>query len=436
MCISNTQYLVLVMQYIYNAAMDLFKILGDQNRMFKRDRSLNERAVLGKMQTYLKAKETVLVTGIRRCGKSSLLKLLADTHLKGRYFYVNFDDERLSGLRVEDLQSVYESALQVLGSEQPRYALLDEVQEITGWEKWVNRLCEMEGLKIWVTGSNAQLLSGEMASSLTGRYLPLSLRPFSFAEYLSAVRVKLSYKSTPEKVRIKASFDDYLRYGGMPEVFKQQSLLLAQEYYANILQRDIATRLKLRKTNELKALSKFCMLHTACLHSHNSLAKGFGLKSSHTVQKILASLDAAYLTERSLLYTRSLKQQARNPFKLYAVDHAMARSLSTPGAEMDGRLLETVVFNECRNRGLEVFYWKAPSAELDIYIPDQKLAIQVSWTLRQTETRTRELGSLFKAMEYLKLKQGLILTYDDAKQAIRQDGKTVHILPVWQWLLG
>ncbi len=416
--------------------MDLLKTLDDQNQIFRRSRSLVSRAALGDMQKYLKLKETVLITGIRRCGKSSLLKLIADAYLNGSYFYVNFDDERLGGLRMEDLQSVYENALQALGTQSPRYALLDEVQEIKGWEKWVNRLCEMEGLKIFVTGSNAQLLSGEMASSLTGRYLPLSLRPFSFAEYLGALKIKTTHKSTHEKLSIKRAFDDYLRYGGFPEVFKQQSLPLVQEYYAHILQKDIAARLKLRKVSELKELAKFCMLHTACLHSHNSLAKAFGLKSSHTAQKILASMDAAYLTERIWLYTRSLKQQARNPFKLYATDHGMVRSLGTPGIEMDGRLLETMVFNECRRRGHEVYYWKAPAAEVDIYIPGRKEAIQVSWTLRQPQTREREVGSLMLAMQQLKLKQGLILTYDDPTEKLVQDGKTIRILATREWMLG
>lgn len=416
--------------------MDISKILIDQKANFQDTQALVSRSVLDHFQPYLKYKQSILVSGVRRCGKSSLLKLIYQRHYKGQpFFYINFDDERLAHIRLADLSRIYEEVLAQSAPVKPIVAFLDEIQEITGWEKWVNRLSEMEHIKVYVTGSNASLLSGEMASSLTGRYLPINLRPFSFTEVLGLSGIKASTGGTAGQAQIRKHFAEYLNFGGFPEIVNSKSLLVAQEYYANILHRDIASRLKLRKTQTLRNMAQFVLSHSSCLHTYRQLAKGFELKSDHTAEKYIASLENAFIIERSPLWSRSLKQQIRNPFKIYAIDPVFARAVSVSGDEMLGRLLETIVYGECRRRGHQTYYWKNPSAEVDIYLADQKQLIQVSYTVQHAGTRQREISSLIKGMEQLKIKSGLILTNSDPTESIQVGTHRIKILPAWQWCL-
>jgi hypothetical protein len=375
-----------------------------------------------------------VITGARRSGKSVLGRLA----LAGRDFaYVNFDDERLVSIRSRDLQRVQAATAALWPS--ARILFMDEVQNVAGWELFVARL-QRAGYNLVITGSNSKLLSKELATHLTGRYLAIELFPFSFAEVVRA-RGLASPRSTRERGRVAGLFDDYAREGGFPEMtLSGYSAPYLRELHDKIVTRDIAARYRVKYYRTLKEISLYCFSHPATRLTYNSVQRTFGLRSVHTAQSYLHYLEEAYLIFLVEPFAFKVREQRKQARKLYTIDNGLTTALSAKLSQDRGALLENLVFQELRRRGRDVFTWSQPDAEVDFLIrEDRRVAglVQVCAALDTPDTVVREYRALHKAAAATRCNDLLLLTRDGRAppKALVPKGPKVAVQPLWQWLL-
>ena len=377
----------------------------------------------------------VVISGIRRCGKSTLLQAIRAKN-KEQDYYLNFDDERLIHFKVEDFQLLLELFGERYGKQKTFY--FDEIQNITGWERFVRRLHDY-GNKVYITGSNASMLSKELGTHLTGRYQQIELYPFSFLEYLKLNEIDihvLDHFNTDDKVVIKAAFNDYFKSGGFPAFLKSKNTEYLKSLYESVLYRDVMVRNGITSEQELLELMFFVTSNTSKLISYNSLAKVIGVKNATTVKQYLGYLQDAYMLSLVPKYDVSVKKQLHNPKKVYGIDLGLMRQLSFQHSDDQGRLLENLVFLELK-RQTKTVYYHHNKLECDFVIKEKNSitqAIQICWTMHDNETKQREINGLLDAMTTYQLKEGLILTEDES-DSISIDDKKINIMPVWLWLL-
>ena len=403
-------------------------VVSDQNALFKNREFYLKREIPG---DYLKTKKIFIITGIRRCGKSTLLKQLADNY--PNFYYFNFEDERLLEFTSEDFNSLLEVFMEIYGEQ--KVIFFDEIQYVAGWEKFVSRLFK-EGYKVFITGSSANLLSRELATALTGRHLKTELYPFSFKEFLQYS--KISYQNinlTMTRAKIKKQFKLYLEYGGFPEIVISRDKNELRQLYQDVIIKDLLVRFKIKEDKAFRELVLYLISNIGTAVSFNNLKKTLGFKSVTSVQNYLSFLEEAYLVFSLPKYDYSLRKQIINDRKIYGIDPGMIREVSFRFSENSGRFLENLVFLELKRRGREIYYYK-DKRECDFLLREGlkiKSAIQVTQSL-SSENRERELGGLLAAVKEYKLHQGLILTFDQAEEIIIDKVK-ITLKPVWQWLL-
>ena len=408
-------------------------VIKDQLLEFEALQDTVPRTVFPKMMSYQGA-SAVVVKGIRRCGKSTLLKQLMTTRHPNDFWYFNFDDERLTGFSSDDFQPLMETLLELYGKKQ--YLCFDEIQNIKGWELFVNRMLR-QGYKTFITGSNAHLLSRELGTHLTGRHIDIELYPFSFTEYLKARRIDVPKKrmySTEEKALLSKHFKHYLESGGMPEavVFSNEAML--PQVVNDILQRDIVNRYNIRKPSELKTVVKFLIANTASPITYRSIRHNFMIQSANTVQKYIEYAEETYLVFTVRRFEKKLKQFDKNPKKIYCVDNGIITKTSSAIYERQGALLENTVAVHLKRLGKEFYYYRGKNGgECDFVIPDGKQVLQVCYELRD-DNKERELKGVSEALELLSAKQGYLLTLGQEDQIIRKNRK-ILVQPVWQWLV-
>jgi len=377
----------------------------------------------------------VVISGIRRCGKSTLLQAIRAKN-KEQDYYINFDDDRLIQFKVDDFQMLLELFGERYGKQTTFY--FDEIQNISGWERFVRRLHDY-GDKVYITGSNASMLSKELGTHLTGRYQQVELYPFSFLEYLALNQIEpssLDRFNTDDKALLKASFNDYFKLGGFPAFLKSKHPEYLKSLYESVLYRDVMVRNGITNEQELLELMFFVTSNTSKLISYNSLAKVIGVKNATTVKQYLGFLQDAYMLSLVSKYDTSLKKQLHNPKKVYGIDLGLMRQLSFQHSENQGRLLENLVFLELKRQSKTVYYHHH-KGECDFVIKEKNSiteVIQVCWSLYDAKTKQREINGLLEAMSAYQLKEGLILTEDESDQ-LTIDGKIINIMPVWLWLL-
>lgn len=376
-----------------------------------------------------------VIMGVRRCGKS----ILAHQSMRPKeYGYVNFDDERLVGARKEDLNTF----LEVLQEITPglKYLLLDEAQNIDGWELFVNRL-KRSRYAVTVTGSNAKLLSKDLATHLTGRHFSIELYPFSFIEFLSYKNVAVSEKDlylTEKRALINRLLDEYLLDGGFPEIFhleaKQQYL---RELFDKIITRDIVLRYKIKHVRTLKEVALYAISNFGSRITYNKIKNIFDIKSVHTAKNYLSYLEETYLVFQLEPFSFKFKEQIKQPRKVYCVDTGLISAL-VPKTTIDyGKIMENAVFLDLKRRENEVFYYSDPACEVDFLVREgTKIVelIQVCRSLKNEETRKREVGALLKASHALKCSHLRIITADQEEEQTA-GGKKIKIVPLWKWLL-
>lgn len=386
----------------------------------------------------LNSKLAQVVIGVRRSGKSTLcfnaLKK-AGVH----YAYANFDDERLEELETKDLDNVLQTLYKIYGKFD--YLFLDEIQNIDGWPLFVNRLLRQK-IHIIITGSNAKLLSTELATHLTGRHHKIELFPFSFKDWCSIKEVDYTRLTTKNKGLLSKAYEEYFRQGGFPELISGEEN--PKEYIStlidNIISQDIKKRYKIRNIDALKRLAHHILNETPTLIVKETLQNIIGIKSERTLGNYLMYLNQTYLISTICKYSSRSRERARNE-KSYAIDVAfMDKRENAFSGENLGWRLETIVYLELlrRKAGTEndIYYYQGRSAEADFVVCDgnKTLAIyQVSYDISNGKTRKREIKGCIAVAKATKC-DNLFLITDHESEIIEEDGYTIQVVPVWEWL--
>jgi uncharacterized protein len=385
----------------------------------------------------VESESVVVISGVRRCGKSTLIHQIRESRTE-RDYYLNFDDERLIAFTVEHFQLLQETFVELFGEQRIWY--FDEIQSVPGWERFVRRLHDL-GHKVFVTGSNATMLSRELGTHLTGRFIPLELFPFSFAEYLRFRKVPYSSRDrykTESRAAILRHFNDFSVQGGFPTFLKDGQTSYLTALFESIIYRDVMVRNKLTNEKEILELVHYLASNTAKLSSYNALARISTLRHPTTIKNYLSFLEDAYLLFQVNKYDPSLRKQIQNPKKIYFIDNAIIRKVGFMFSEESGRLLENLIFVELRRRGHEVFYHHG-RGECDFVLRQGmriSQAIQVCDRMENPETLERELAGLAEAMNAYDLPQGTLILRDaPEKQIDLGTGKTVRQVPAWKWIL-
>lgn len=392
-----------------------------------------ERTLFHRVAEALDDNRVLILAGIRRCGKSTLLSQLMQS--RTGYCYVNFEDERLLSFRAEDFSMLDEVLIEVYGPCGTYF--FDEVQNVEKFETFVRRLQD-SGKKVVITGSNASLLSREFGTRLTGRYKLFEVYPFSFPEFLRLRKIVVSRDSlyiAEEKVNLIRAFGQYVECGGMPEYLRNNDPEYLKTLYDNILYRDIIARYSIRRQRLIRELVGILASTVTLPFTYNSLKKSLGLMNAITVKEYISYLSGAYLFFELLRFDNSVKKQLGAPRKIYCIDTALAVQNGFSLSPDRGRLLENIVFIELKRRGGEIFYF-AKERECDFVLKDRKkmtAAIQVCYEFT-ADNQEREIDGLLEAMKEFGLDRGLILT-SDQEDELRVEGKTIVLKPVWKWLL-
>jgi predicted AAA+ superfamily ATPase len=359
------------------------------------------------------------LTGVRRSGKSTLLKQVMRQH--GSLNFFNFEDSRTAGIEVSDLIVIEGIYSDLFGPGQMFF--FDEIQTVPGWERYVRDATD-RGKTIVITGSNAKLLSQELGTKLTGRHLDFEVFPFSYLEHLSF----LGLLPGPD------SFSSFLSKGGFPGYLKIGKMEMLSTLVSDILVRDIYARYNLRNHSLYSKIAQFLLSNTGKEISFNNLKNTFEVGSATSVMEFLNYLCDAYLIFLVPLYDASLKVQARNPKKVYAIDQGLVNFSSVSGSPDQGRLLENTVFLHLRRMGREIWYFKGKK-ECDFICRESRSilsALQVTWQVGP-QNEKREIEGLREAMDRLNLKEGTILTFDQEDKLVQGD-KTIHLIPAWKWM--
>ncbi|MFQ9794094.1 ATP-binding protein [Bacteroides uniformis] len=386
-------------------------------------------------EKYLYNEEVIIISGVRRCGKSVLLQQIRDRLPQKDYFF-NFDDDRLGNFTVGNFQQLYEVFIELYGEQ--NYFYFDEIQNIAGWEHFVKRLYN-SGKKVFITGSNARMLSKELGTYLTGCYIAIELYPFSFSEFLDfheQQHLLGDISGTVARGEIQSAFNDYLKQGGFPLYLKSEDGIVLKTLYDNILYKDVMVRNQIVNEREVKELVYYTVSNIGKPLTYTSLAKVIGVKNPTTVKNYLEYIENTYLLFSLSKLDYSVKAQLRNPKKVYAIDNALVSRLGFHFSGEEGRLLENMVYIELRRRSGEIFYHNSGNAECDFVVRDGfrvMQAIQVCYLLDSLDTREREIRGVQDAMEVYQLLEGTIIT-NSHEEEVKYGDKIIHILPAWKWL--
>jgi len=415
---------------------DQFKyILADQRAAILNKPLGIERVLLADVDKTIKLPHVVVITGLRRVGKSTLMRqIIQKYYADQRFYYINFEDERLFKFKTEDFNLLYEALIELYGEQKTFF--IDEIQNIEHFENFVRRFYDAN-FKFFITGSNANLLSREISTKLTGRHFDITLRPFSLREYLSMQNVifeKEMLYNTIERMKIKSHFQDYLVNGGMPEylIYKEPEIL--SRIYEDIVIKDIAVRYNIANLFEMRDVFLYLITNTANKFSFNKLKTVSGIGSITTIKNYIHYLAETFFIQVINKFDYSLKKRLVNDKKSYVIDNGFFNVLSTKITTDIGWLLENLVGNVLSET--TKLYYFSDKYECDFVIQQDNLvttAIQVTNAISENNEK-REYSGLLGALKTFNLKEGLILTND--QEAISEiDGKTIHIKPVWKWIL-
>jgi len=430
---------------------EIIKILYDWNFWDRDlDTGIKRYAYISKLFKYLETGLVCVITGPRRSGKSYIMrqtvKGLIDKGVnRNEILIINFEDPRFPKLDVSALHKIHEIYLEFLSPKGKPFILLDEVQEVDGWEKWVRTMRELKKATIVVSGSNAKLLSRELSTFLTGIHIDLTVYPLSFEEFLFFNNFKFEnqLEVVTREVEIKSLLRKYLEFGSFPEVvLNEQKKEILIRYFEDVINKDLIKRYKLRKTEEIKSLAKYYFTNISNLTTFNSLEKHLNV-SADTIEKFSAYFEDAYILFLVKRFSYKIRQQDKSPKKVYCIDTGLANTVGFRFTENSGRLAENIVFLKLKeqmlnNPDLEIFYWKDEHhREADFVIKERlkiKQLIQVCWNIEDDRTRKREVSSLVKAMDEFKLKEGMIIT-EDFESEEKFKGKKIKFIPLWKWLI-
>lgn len=420
------------------------KVIVDQKEelaeFFKAEKIIPRELNMAKLRKFLAHPNVLVITGPRRSGKSTLAAML----FAGEKFgYLNFDDERLAGFSAGDFNAAIEAFYDLYGQDIKCF-VFDEIQNISGWEFFINRLRRTK--KIVITGSNANLLSGDLATHLTGRYLEAVLYPFSFREFLKAkniVILKEDLYSTKRISLIKKHLDKYLKIGGFPETLKFGPVI-AGKIYDDVITKDILLRYGIKNKNSFREMSNYLISNFAAKINYAKIGRVFSIKNVHTVRNYADHLSSSFLVFIVEKFFYKKKLQFATSKKIYAIDTGLINSIAFQNSPNIGRIMENAVLLDLKRKGsygddkFEIYYWSDYlGKEVDFAVKKGKKIvqlIQVCQSLQNIETKDREIKSLFKASKELRCDNLLIITASE-ETVIKIDGKKISVISLWKWLL-
>lgn len=375
-----------------------------------------------------------LITGPRRVGKSTQALLM----LRNKNFaYLNFDKQELLDNWNADL------VMRLLDEVYPnyKYLLLDEVQNLQHWDIWVAELFR-QGKNLIITGSNANMLSSEMATVLTGKYLPIEMLPFSLAEFFEWHHLDINDILPEQRNEATVLEDDYLRLGGYPETVAARSLATGylSTLFDSIIWKDVVKRHKIRNTEDINNMALYLLTNFCNPFSANDIADALNIKSVNTTQKFMAYLHEPFLFYYLPRYNNKLKLMTKAPRKIYVVDNGFLAAKAFSTSDNLGRLLENQVFVNLLRKGYDpeksMFYYRTRNdKEIDFVLRENnrvKHLVQVSYEMSSDKTIRRECSALVEAAQELRCNDLYVLTYNET-QTIEWDGCTIHVLPVMEW---
>ena len=363
-----------------------------------------------------KAPHALIISGIRRCGKSTLLKQLMQRQEEKPY-YINFEDPRLFNFTLQDFEKLEEVFKEQFP--QNKNYFFDEIQNVADWERYVRHLLDT-GKKVALTGSNASLLSRELGTKLTGRHLTYELFPFSYTEMLTFTKQKPNADSLAQ----------YMEKGGFPEFLEQGKTAMLQELCTDILARDIIVRQGLRDERTIKSLLIYLITNVGKEFSYNKIAKILEVGSANTIISYVSFLEDSYLLFTMNKFNYSYKKQLLGPKKVYAIDTGLARANSVSFFSEQGRVLENVIFLHLRRKYKTIYFFRERH-ECDFIVVEAGKpveAIQVCYQLTE-ENRQREIAGLEEAMDTLKIKKASIITFNQEDTL-----DEIKVIPAWKWM--
>lgn len=391
-------------------------VLDAQNREIDKKEEGLRREIIGHIPVI--ENFASIISGIRRCGKSTLM-LQIFRQRKEKALFLNFEDIRLAAFESSDFTRLNAE----IEKREIKILFFDEIQNISNWEVFINQKLN-EKFLVFITGSNASLLSKELGTHLTGRHLSTELYPFSYGEFLLFKRLDKNVES----------FNSYFQIGGMPEYVKNNKGAILQQLIDDILYRDIAVRHSIRHVNALRELTVFLVSNIGKQVSARSLTGLFGITATSTIIEYFSYLRDSYVIDFVSRFDYSLKAQNRNPKKVYAIDLGVFHQIKNTFTEDLGRQLENVVYLQLRRNYKDIFYFDK-NGECDFVVMDKGKAahcIQVCYRVDDINMK-RELKGLKSAMEFFGLKDGVILTYDQT-DIFELEGYTIKLIPTWIFL--
>jgi len=396
----------------------------------------------------LDSSKIISLIGVRRSGKSSILfdliNRLRVSVPRENIIYLNFEDDRLFPLRLEHLDLILEGYFELYPAKRDEkiYLFLDEVQAVEGWELYIRRIYDTLNIAVFITGSSAKLLSSEIATSLRGRTISFEIFPFSFAEYLKSREIQININSSKSLSFIKNALEKYLVDGGFAETINEDSYIsrkILSDYLELIVFKDIAERHNISNTALLKHLNKYCFTNISTLISFTKLynefkSQGFKL-SKDTIFNYMAYLEDAYALFTVPIFRNSVKEEQRNPKKIYTVDNGFKKIYDYTIGEDKSKLYENIVFLHLRRQTKEIYYFKQ-NQEVDFYakLDNKAVLVNVSYEIIDEKTRAREIRGLVEAMEYFGLSEAILITKEE-DGAVEMEGKKIFIVPLYKYLL-
>lgn len=407
--------------------------------LFQKEKIVEREINLENVRPLLKFPNILAILGVRRSGKSVFTWMI----LKGeRFGYINFFDERLASLRSEELSLVIQAFYELYS--EVDYFVLDEIQRVVGWERFVSRIRTSK--RIVITGSNSGLLRGNLSTFITGRHSDIVLFPFSFNEFLKINSVYLDkdwHLSYDNISTVKRLLNEFLIKGGFPEVHKFGTRIL-QGIYRDIVENDIISQHKIRNREAIRNLSMYLASNLGKEISFEKLKGYLGIKNGHTVAKYVGYMEESYMFFLLQRFSFKLKDQFVAPRKVYAIDNGMAGSIAFRAGQDIGRQMENIVFVELMRRNLylelnqDLYYWKDHRGrEVDFVLKkgnDIIELVQISYISGNMDINERETASLILASKELKCDALTVITWDyEAEES--KEGKLIKYLPIWKWLL-
>jgi uncharacterized protein len=361
-----------------------------------------------------------IITGLRRCGKSTLQLQVKNCYFPNEGLFLNFEDPRLAGITTNDFERLYNEII----TRKTKVLFFDEIQIVESWEIFVNMLLR-EDFLIYITGSNASLLSKELGTHLTGRHFSTELFPFSYLEFLKFEKMNPN----------EDSFKEYAQKGGMPDYLRTNYNKYLNDLLDDILIRDIAIRYNIRDVNSLRQLAVYLLSNIGNLASANSLKGMFGLKSSTTILDYFSYLKDSYLIEFVPLYDYSLKKQLRNPQKIYVIDIAIYHQNKIAFSPNEGHILENLVYLHLRRMGKEIFYFQG-KGECDFVVTNRGIPNELYQVCTEINSLNidREVNALFEAMTYININEAYIITQNQT-DSFKKDNLIITVIPAWQWMI-